>query len=106
MAIDSYMIFVRYGDKPLDAESQVVLGKGTPEALATDGGFKFADYNGESLLLAIKHALQAFKDKSAWQNMMRNGMKKDFSWEKSAKEYVRVYERARQMRGLTIAEPA
>jgi type VI secretion system secreted protein Hcp len=44
MAIDSYMIFVRYGDKPLDAESQVVLGKGTPEALATDGGFKFADY--------------------------------------------------------------
>jgi glycogen synthase len=27
---------------------------------------------------------------------MRNGMNKDFSWNASAKEYVRVYERARQ----------
>ncbi len=71
-------------------------GKGT--------GFKFADYNGESLLLAIKHALHAFRDKAAWQTIMRNGMKKDFSWEKSAKEYVRVYERARQTRGLIVPE--
>ncbi len=71
-------------------------GKGT--------GFKFADYNGESLLLAIKHALHAFRDKAAWQTIMRNGMKKDFSWEKSAKEYIRVYERARQTRGLIVPE--
>src|SRR5579863_7238203 len=71
-------------------------GKGT--------GFKFGDYNGESLLLAIKHAIAAFHDKTAWQDLMRNGMKKDFSWEKSAKEYVRVYERARQTRGVAVAE--
>ncbi len=44
MAIDSYMIFVRYGDKPLEAESQVVLGSGPPEPLATDGGFDFSKY--------------------------------------------------------------
>jgi glycogen synthase len=29
---------------------------------------------------------------------MRNGMAKDFSWAASAKEYVKVYERARQAR--------
>jgi glycogen synthase len=29
---------------------------------------------------------------------MRNGMNKDFSWNASAREYVRVYERARQVR--------
>ena len=28
---------------------------------------------------------------------MRNGMNKDFSWNASAKEYVRVYERVRQL---------
>jgi type VI secretion system secreted protein Hcp len=44
MAIDSYMIFVRYGDKALEAESQVVLGSGPPEPLATDGGFDFSKY--------------------------------------------------------------
>ena len=61
-------------------------------------GFKFTDYNGEALLLTIKEALRAFRDQNSWQQLMRNGMTKDFSWEASAKEYVRVYERARQLR--------
>ena len=68
-------------------------GKGT--------GFKFTDYNGEALLLTIKEALRAFRDQNPWQQLMRNGMSKDFSWDASAKEYVRVYERARQVRGVS-----
>jgi len=71
-------------------------GKGT--------GFKFTDYNGEALLLTIKEALRAFRDQSSWQQLMRNGMKKDFSWNASAKEYVRVYERARQTRSGVTAQ--
>ena len=65
-------------------------GKGT--------GFKFWEYSGESLLLTIKQALHAFRDQGTWQQLMRNGMAKDFSWKASAKEYVRVYEKARQLR--------
>jgi starch synthase len=74
-------------------------GKGT--------GFKFSEYSGEELLLTIKQAVQAFRDQSSWQVLMRNGMSKDFSWSSSAKEYVRVYERARQVRAVppvTIAD--
>jgi starch synthase len=67
-------------------------GKGT--------GFKFVEYSGESLLLTIKQALQAFRDHASWQQLMRNGMGKDFSWSASAKEYVRVYERVRQSRAV------
>jgi starch synthase len=59
-------------------------------------GFKFSDYSGEALLLTIRHALQAFKDREGWHTLMRNGMTKDFSWNASAKEYVRVYEKVRQ----------
>jgi starch synthase len=70
-------------------------GKGT--------GFKFADYSGESLLLTIKEALRAFHDQASWQHLMRNGMSKDFSWSASAKEYVRVYERARLLRETPVA---
>jgi len=72
--------------EPWDART----GKGT--------GFKFTDYSGEALLLTIKHALKAFRDQSSWQTLMRNGMNKDFSWNASAKEYVRIYERVRQAR--------
>ena len=68
-------------------------GKGT--------GFKFTDYNGEALLLTIKEALRAFRDQSSWQQLMRNGMTRDFSWNASAKEYIRVYERVRQGRGAS-----
>jgi starch synthase len=65
-------------------------GKGT--------GFKFTDYNGEALLLTIKEALRAYRDQNSWERIMRNGMNKDFSWNTSAREYVRVYERVRQIR--------
>jgi starch synthase len=61
-------------------------------------GFKFAEYSGEALLMTIKEALKAFADHNSWQTLMRNGMTKDFSWNASAKEYVRVYEKALQSR--------
>jgi len=73
---------------PWDART----GKGT--------GFKFTEYNGELLLTTIKEALRAFRDQTSWQALMRNGMGKDFSWNVSAKEYVRVFERARQLRAV------
>jgi starch synthase len=72
--------------EPWDART----GKGT--------GFKFYEYNGESLLLTVKAALQAFRDEASWQVLMRNGMSRDFSWGASAKEYVKVYDRARLLR--------
>jgi len=75
--------------EPWDART----GKGT--------GFKFHEYNGESLLLTLKAALQAYRDEASWQVLMRNGMEKDFSWSASAKEYVKVYERARQARAAS-----
>jgi glycogen synthase len=34
---------------------------------------------------------------------MRNGMNKDFSWTASAREYGKVYERVKQMRGAAVA---
>lgn len=72
-------------------------GKGT--------GFKFAEYDAEALLATIKSALAAFQDHAGWQKLMRNGMKRDFSWAASAKEYVKVYEKARATRGIVERQP-
>ena len=63
-------------------------------------GFKFASYSGPALLNAIQQALHAFSNKAKWKQLMINGMRKDFSWGASAKEYVKVYER------LTGAKPS
>jgi starch synthase len=66
-------------------------------------GFKFSEYSGEALLATIRTALQAYRDQESWKVLMRNGMNKDFSWTASAKEYVKVYERVRQLRSVTAA---
>ncbi|MGA3211756.1 MAG: glycogen synthase GlgA [Terriglobales bacterium] len=65
-------------------------------------GFKFSEYTGEALLGSIRNALAAFKDQKGWSTIMRNGMSRDFSWSASAREYVKVYERARQLRTAIV----
>jgi len=80
--------------EPWDART----GKGT--------GFKFSDYTGEALLATIKQALLAYQDPSSWQTLMRNGMSRDFSWGASAREYGKIYERARQVRASADAVAA
>jgi len=77
--------------EPWDART----GKGT--------GFKFVDYAGEALLATIKQALVAYQDPSSWQTLMRNGMSRDFSWGASAREYGKIYDRARQVRASADA---
>jgi starch synthase len=75
-----------------------VSGKGT--------GFKFAGYTGTALLNSIQDALRAFKDQTAWKKLMRNGMRKDFSWTASAREYMKIYERLSPPKPAPSAERA
>ncbi|HET9791956.1 MAG TPA: starch synthase, partial [Candidatus Angelobacter sp.] len=89
------MYSMRYGTVPIvratgglddSVESwDSAAGKGT--------GFKFAPYSGAVLLATVHEALKAFKDRDAWRKLMLNGMKKDFSWTASGREYVKIYEK-------------
>lgn len=54
-------------------------------------GFLFKEYAGHALVESIRRAVHAFQNKKLWQRIMRAGMKVDFSWKHSAKEYVKVY---------------
>ncbi|MEW6096020.1 MAG: glycogen synthase GlgA [bacterium] len=57
-------------------------------------GFVFEEYNSQSLLSAIKRAVEVFcNDKESWRRLILNGMSADFSWEHSAKEYIKLYEK-------------
>jgi starch synthase len=61
-------------------------------------GFKFDAYSPHELMAELSAALSAYKNKRNWQKLMKNGMKLDFSWPKSAAEYVTIYEQALQRR--------
>jgi len=57
-------------------------------------GFVFAEYTAEAMLQTLRRALQAFQDPQKWRTLQLAGMKEDHSWDRSAREYVRIYERA------------
>lgn len=63
------------------------------EQPGSGNGFKFWGYDSKAFLDAILRALETFRDKKAWAAMMKRAMLQDFSWEKSAAEYVVVYEK-------------
>jgi len=77
---------LRYGTVPI-----VRAVGGLDDTIDETTGFRFADYTGAALLTAIRQALKAYAVPPAWQELIRRGMKKDFSWEKAAGEYVALY---------------
>jgi starch synthase len=58
-------------------------------------GFKFREMTAECLVRTARQAVRLYHDKAAWIPLMRRGMAMDLSWQNSAKEYVKVYRRAR-----------
>ncbi len=67
---------------PFDAKT----GKGT--------GFTFDNYKAEDLMIAVSKALIQYQNKTNWSKLMKNAMTADFSWSRSAKEYINLYKKA------------
>jgi starch synthase len=57
-------------------------------------GFAFDAYTPEAFQEATFRALDTFEQPSRWQAIMRQGMARDFSWERSVATYLDVYRRA------------
>ena len=70
------------------------------ENLDWANGFHFDDPSPHALAAELLHAQRVFFHRDAWGKLVRNGMRADFSWGRSANEYELVYRRAREVRGL------
>jgi starch synthase len=59
----------------------------------TANGFVMSEASPTSLLSCIKQALNVFNnDANAWKQIQKNGMTQNLSWDKSALEYLAVYQ--------------
>lgn len=61
------------------------------EAQKDGYGFVFNKAEGKELLHAVERAISVYRDKTAWEALMKRGMACDFSWDASAKRYERLY---------------
>ncbi|MEK6742711.1 MAG: glycogen synthase GlgA [Nitrospirota bacterium] len=65
-------------------------GKGT--------GFVFDEYTPDALAACVERALKEYGRPAAWKRIVNAGMKVDFSWDRSAKEYEKLYRKAMKKR--------
>lgn len=92
----SQLMSLRYGTLPIVRETGGL--RDTVEAYnEVDGsgtGFSFANYNAHEMLSIINYAKKVFyHDKAAWNGMQKRAMEKDFSWNSSAREYEKLYDK-------------
>ena len=64
-------------------------------------GFKFSEYTSKALISTVKRALGYYAHKEAWAQLVWKAMAIEFSWEKSAREYVKLYQEALKKKSLT-----
>jgi len=84
------MIALRYGNIPV-----VYKTGGLADTVNSKNGFLFSSYNKGDLLKAVKRAISVFSDKDKFSKLIFCAMKYDFSWERAAKEYIKLYEKAK-----------
>jgi starch synthase len=98
------MYSMRYGTVPVVHEvgglADTVVDSRRPGRLKATG-FVFKDYTPAALLETLSRAIALFSDRTGWRRLQQAGMERDFSWDRSAREYVKIYDRAimKQARG-------
>ena len=90
------MYSLRYGTIPLVRATGGLYGtvRNWDSTTWSGTGFSFDEYSSPALLSTLRRALGMYEDRAVWRRMQIAGMQEDFSWDASAREYVKVYEGA------------
>ncbi|QDT22740.1 glycogen synthase GlgA [Gimesia chilikensis] len=92
-----------YGTVPIVHEvgglaDSVVDASDTNLENGTANGFSFWHFDATVLYRQMRRAIDMYNDKPTWQQLMQNGMTRDWSWKHSAQNYLSVYQQALSFR--------
>ena len=87
----SQMVACRYGAVPVVRETGGLKDSITDCGDGYGIGFTFKTYNANDMLAAIHRALGAYANPEDWPLLVDRALKADFSWGRSANEYIRLY---------------
>ena len=85
------MIASRYGTVPVVRETGGLYDSIKDVGFENGNGFTFAHYSSEDLIGAVRRAVNAYNDKENYKSLVKKVMEVDFSWDKSALEYIKMY---------------
>jgi starch synthase len=94
------MIAMRYGCVPVARATGGLRDTIRDDNLSPEStGFLFEDASPQALAVALGRALRAFNNRGLWRGLQQRGMERDFSWDRSARQYLELY------RSLTRMDP-
>jgi starch synthase len=90
------MYSLRYGTPPIvratgGLADTVIDVSAATLADKTANGFVINEASPHALWLALEMATRCWHDRKLWQRIQQNGMRRDFSWENAADEYLTLY---------------
>ena len=86
----SQMVALRYGTVPIVRETGGLRDSITDSGNGEGNGFTFTTYNAHDMLGALQRALGAYHS-DYWDTLVLRALNCDFSWGRSANEYIKLY---------------
>ncbi len=87
----SQMVALRYGTIPIVRETGGLRDSIKDSGDGEGNGFTFSNYNAHEMLHTIRRALEGYGNKDGWNILVQRALDSDFSWGRSANEYIRLY---------------
>ena len=87
----SQMVALRYGTIPIVRETGGLRDSIQDSGNGEGNGFTFANYNAHDMLFTIRRALKGYKNKQGWSILVDRALNCDYSWGRSANEYIKLY---------------
>ncbi len=106
------MYSLRYGTVPVVRETGGLadtIVDANPQTLAagTANGFSFREDNPLALSETLARAVDAYNQPETWGRLITTGMRQDWSWARSARQYVKLYEQmVARAKSSNFAEPS
>lgn len=83
---------LRYGTIPIVRATGGLADTVIPFGHEGGTGFSFSDYSASAMVAAVKEGLSVYADSGRWRTMVQRAMAQDWSWDRSAGEYMKLYE--------------
>lgn len=101
------LISLRYRTVPIVRETGGLSDtvQAYDEYTGKGNGFTFANYNAHDMLHTVRRALEYYRNEEDWKTIVNNGAKEDYSWSRSAKSYMSLYNELLPLRKETERWP-
>jgi starch synthase len=99
---------LRYGTVPLvratGGLADTITGYDAQSPSPAANGFVFQEYSPLALSECLRQACDAYRRPEVWRQLVATGMRQDWSWTRSAKDYVELYKKTMERRGKSQLE--